>query len=253
MKASYDSKAEEAAAKNIIIAEGYRKAGDYEMIQAPLHDIDGVPFNARLDFIPINAVMCTLEFKTTGMNSKKTISNSAKALEKAEHDFHHYGQGGSLDYIRQKHSWSNSAYKHAEQHAKLPPLSHITVFESWPAFEEIKLYLKLGILFCHISGLNLLNGLCMMARHGISTTYSFSTPDGQQITFPLISMCQHQLQNYIARDPNVPATNMGWHHKTAPKKDWLAAGFQSTRQKRQHVTNREKLSDDNTNDSWIAN
>lgn len=232
MKASYDSKAEEAAAEKVIIAEGYRKAGDYEMIQVPLYDMDGVPFKARLDFIPMDPVMCTLEFKTTGMNSKKSFPSSAKALEKAENDFHHYGQGGSLDYIHQKHSWSNSAYKHAEQHAKLPPLSHITVFESWPTFEEIKLYLKLGILFCHISGLNMLNGLCVMARHGIGATFSFCTPDGQEVTYPLGSMYQHQLANYNTRNANAPATNLAWHHKTAPKKAWDAAGFKSAKQKK---------------------
>lgn len=200
------------------------------MINVPLFDPDGVPFQARLDFIPIDPVMCTLEFKTTGMNSKTSLPEATRALAKAEHGFYQYGQGGSLDYIRQKHSWSNSAYKHAEQHAKLPPLSHITVFESWPTYEEIKLYLKLGILFCHISGLNMLNGLCVMVRHGIGATFSFCTPDGQQVTYPLGAMYQHQLANYTTRTPYGPATNLAWHHKTAPKKEWLAAGFRSAKQ-----------------------
>ncbi len=232
MKAFYDSKAEEAAANKIIIAEGYRKAGDYEMIQALLYDRDGVPFNARLDFIPLNPAKCTLEFKTTGMNSKKTRRGAENALAKAEHDLQQYGKGGSFDYIRQKFSWSNSAYKHAEQHAKLPPLSHITVFQCWPTFEEIKLYLKLGILFCHISGLNKLNGLCALARHGISTTFSFTTPDGQQVTYPLRSMYQHQLDNFNTREEGGPALNSRWQYKTSPKKEWDAAGFKSKAQKK---------------------
>lgn len=78
----------------------------------------------------------------------------------------------------------------------------------------------------------MLNGLCVMVRHGISATFSFCTPDGQQVTYPLGSMYKHQLDNYTTRNPHEPATNVAWRHKTALKKDWLAAGFESAKQRK---------------------
>lgn len=235
MKASYDSAAEKIAAEKIILSEGYRKVGDYENIKEALFDPDGVPFDARLDFIPLNPGKCTIEFKTTDMNSKKSYPDAVKAHKKAIQDFYQYGTGKTIEYVHQMHSWSNSAVKHAEQHARLPPLSHITVFACWPTFEAIKLYLKLGIVFCHVSGLNKLDGLCTLARHGIATTYSFCTPDGQQVTFPLLSMYQHQLANYTSRDPSKPSTNLVHPHKTAPSKEWKAVGFESAKQKKARI------------------
>lgn len=224
MKNQYDSEAEKKAGESLILAMGYRRVGKYENISAFLFDPDGIPYKAKLDFIPILHDMCTVEFKTTDMNSRKSKPASEKALAAAEKAFFQYGQGGKIEYVRQLHSWSNSVYKHGEQHAKLPPLSHITVFSYWPTHKAIKKYLKLGILFCHISGLDMLNGLCTCVRNGFGASFSFATPDGQYVSYDLMAMYQHQLANYTNRDPGKPATNMAWTYKRHTK-EWKAAGF----------------------------
>lgn len=210
------------------IAATHRKAAPFENCLVTLVDDAGTNFVKRVDAIPLNPANCTVEFKVSGLNSRKE-----KVLaDKAEAEARHAGYQSEMSIIS-KLSWSNSAYAHAELTAKLPPLSHITVFKQWPTFEETKLYLKLGILFCHVSGFDLLQKLCRLTREGVPfCTFSFCTPNGQQLNYPLWSMYQHQLANYASRDQETQATNIAWPHKTAPRKVWQSAGFQSAKQKR---------------------
>lgn len=212
---TYDSKAEQAAAEAIILAMGYRKAGKFEFIDAPLFDVEGNPFNAVLDFIPNDPEDCTIEFKTTGLNSRKSKPKADVALAIAL--VRNYG---NVHRHRQTLGWSNSAYKHGEQHAKLPPLRHITTFASWPSYREIKLYLKQGILFCHVSALKALNSACRMAREGFELNFQQITPDGLQVTFALNSMYRRQMGRAAKRNPNKHATDTGWPVEKAPPSVW---------------------------------
>lgn len=233
MSATFGSDAETKASK-IIIPLGYRKAGDFEYVPVELLDANGVSFRKVLDFIPLNPNNCTIEFKTTKMNSCKSKPNADQRLADALSSGY-----GNENKHKQDYSWSNSAYAHAEMTAKLPPLSHVTVFESWPDHQAIKLYIKLGILFCHISGFPMLSALCMMAQHGLNTTYRQVTPDGQEITFPLLSMYLHQLGNYTSRDPAARATDLAWPCNTASKADWAeweATGGKLKRGKKKAAT-----------------
>ncbi|RFP23130.1 hypothetical protein D0T25_06970 [Duganella sp. BJB488] len=212
---TYDSEAEQAAAEATILALGYRKAGKFEFIDAPLLDAEGNAFNAVLDFIPLAPDDCTIEFKTTGLNSRKSKPLAETALAKALAS----GFGNRYKH-KQDYSWSNSAYKHGEQHAKLPALRHITTFTKWPSHREIKLYLKLGILFCHLSALKALNSACRMAREGFEINFQQVTPDGQQFTFPLNSMYRLQMGSAAKRNPNKHATGTGWPVEKAPPSAW---------------------------------
>lgn len=206
----------------------HRKAGSYENCKEVLVDRAGTNYIKRVDAIPLNQENCTVEFKVGGMNSRQ----EKKTADIAESEARQAGFQSEAAIIS-KLSWSNSAYAHAELTAKLPPLSHITVFKQWPTYEEIKLYLKLGILFCHQSGFEQLQKQCRLTRKGIPIcAFSFCTPNGQEVYYPLWSMYQHQLANYNSRDKNKQATNIAWPHITAPKKEWEAAGFKSTKQKK---------------------
>src|SRR5471030_1021875 len=156
------------------IADTHRKAASYENCTETLMDCAGTPFTKRVDAIPLDPNDCTAEYKVGPMNSRreklKAEVAEAKALAKA------YNKEDRAKAI-QAHSWSNSAYAHSELTAKRPPLSHITVFKQWPTYENIKLYLKLGILFCHVSGFDALRRACNITRQGIPfLRFSFCTP-----------------------------------------------------------------------------
>ncbi|MRW85672.1 hypothetical protein GJ698_16450 [Pseudoduganella sp. FT26W] len=217
----YDSKAEQEAAEFIEkMAGGYRKAGEFEFIDARLFDTANMPFKAVLDFIPHDPEDCTIEFKTTGLNSRKSklladyavVMTTARGYERKHR-------------IHQKFSWSNSAYKHGEQHAKLPPLRHITTFSKWPTYREIKLYLKLGILFCHTSALEALNSACKMARAGFEINFQQVTPEGIQVTFPLNSMYRHQCDQASSRTSEKYSSKSAWPLKKLSKAAWQNTGI----------------------------
>lgn len=217
---TYDSDAERIAAESTILALGYRKAGKFEFIDAPLFDVDGNSFNAVLDFIPNDPEDCTIEFKTTGLNSRKSKPLAETALAKA------LASGfGNRHKHQQDYSWSNSAYKHGEEHAKLPALRHVTTFTKWPSHREINLYLKQGILFCHLSALKAFNSACRMAREGFELNFQQITPDGQQLTFPLNSMYRFQLDQAARRDQNQHATHAGWPLEKIPTSVWKGSGI----------------------------
>lgn len=205
----YDSKAEEKAAK-FFEPLGYRRPMDYEYIEANLIDSQGQPFKAKVDFIPLDPLDCTVEYKPCHLNSKTTRAIADTTFKNA---IYKRRPKQTDSYLEQLHAWSNSAYKHSIQHYSLAPLSHITVFDVWPSYKKIKLYLKLGILFCHISGFTKLNSYCRAAKLGLAISYTMRTPNGQEITFPLRSIQKWQSE----KSP--------WIHKTAPKKEWEAAGF----------------------------
>lgn len=214
----YDSKAEAKAADSIL-PMGYRKAKRFEFIKENLYDMNGTQFFAIDDFIPLDPKNCTIELKTTGLNSRKEKIKADSALAKAQSS----GFGNYHKHI-QDYSWSNSAYKHAEENAKKPPLTHIIAFTVWPSHREIRLYLKLGLLFCHTSALGTLNRACIIARNGFEICFTQVTPDGQEVKFPLNSMYRYQLENLKKRDPTKPATNLAWPSETASKADWEASG-----------------------------
>lgn len=205
----YDSKAEARAAK-FFESRGYRRPRNYEYIDANLTDSQGQPFNAKVDFIPFDPLDCTVEYKPCHLNSKTT-----KAIADANFKDAIYRRRPKQtdSYLEQLHAWSNSAYKHSIQHYNLAPLSHITVFDVWPTHKKIKLYLKLGILFCHISEFDILNSYCKAAKLGLALTYITRTPDGQKITFPLHSIAAWQSQK------------MKWGVKKVTRKIWKDAGF----------------------------
>lgn len=216
---TYDSKAEALAAQ-FILPMGYRKARPFEFIDAQLFDMSGQKFNAVDDFIPLHPSACTIELKTTGLNSRKEKAKAEIALAKAQTS----GFGNPRKHI-QDFSWSNSAYKHAEENAKKPPLTHIVTFTVWPTHREIKLYLKLGLLFCHTSAVAALNNACALAREGFEIWFTQMTPDGQKIRFPLNSMYRYQCANAQDRNEALPATNLAWPAAIGPKADWDAAGI----------------------------
>lgn len=213
---TYDSKAEEKAAK-FFEPLGYRRPADYEYIDSYLIDSSGKPFNAKVDFIPTDPSDCTVEFKTGDLNSRRIKADADAALHKARNS--PYRQKTD-HYLVQQYAWSNSAHKHAIQHYALPPLTHITVFSTWPTYEAIKVYNKLGILWCHIDDFSILNSYCKAVRAGLPINYIQRTPDGQQITFPLQAIMQWQ------------ATHSKWKQETASRKEWDASGFQSAKQKK---------------------
>lgn len=216
---NYDSKAEALAAQ-FILPMGYRKADPFEYVDSKMFDMTGEKFNAIDDFIPLDPRNCTIELKTTGLNSRKEKAKAETTLAKALVS----GFGNHYKHIHD-YSWSNSAYKHAEQAAKKPPLTHIIVFTAWPTYREVKLYIKLGLLFCHTSALRALNRSCTMAREGFEVWFTQVTPDGQEIRFPLNSMYRYQLANATERDPLRPATNISWPLETASKREWMASGI----------------------------
>ncbi|GAC1464055.1 MAG: hypothetical protein NVSMB70_10190 [Chamaesiphon sp.] len=82
MSATFGSDAETKASK-IIIPLGYRKAEDFEYVPVDLLDADGVSFRKVLDFIPLNPNNCTIEFKTTKMNSCKSKPSADQRLADA--------------------------------------------------------------------------------------------------------------------------------------------------------------------------
>ena len=219
---NYDSKAESIAAK-FFEPLGYRRPGNYEFINAELYDQSGQPFKAKIDFIPYDPLDCMVEFKTSGLNSHKTKFQADKALHDAKNNPYRT-RGQTAPWLEQLHSWNNSAYKHSEQQRKLPPLSQIIVFSVWPTYENIKLYNKLGILWCHRTGFTKLNSYCRATRNGLPINYIARTPDGQEVTFPLHSIMEWQ------------ATHSEWSHKTAPKREWEAAGFQSAKQRKKKTS-----------------
>lgn len=210
---TYDSKAEENVAQYFENL-GYRRPLPREYINATLADSTGEKFDAKFDFIPNDPDDCTVEFKCGPLNSKTTKAIADKDFANARLNPR---QGQTMRYIEIANAWSNSVYKHGIQHRALPPLSHITVLAHWPEYEQVKLFIKEGILFCHITQFETLNSYCKAARLGLPLTYIIRTPDGQQVKFPLTSI----LNGY-------------WKSKTASKKEWLDAGFISKKQKKRY-------------------